>query len=410
MRPTLFDGNRLKAFFIITKDRPRYLQAVLSELHTEKSKESEPLVFILDSSSRYSTNEDVLSSLNLSIGNRVILLPMQELIGGISRLYPETMKAIGSTSAPIARYRNVALLVASAFEITEACFLDDDVSRFSKAKPYKEFFRKSSTSIGSQITGVQIRGVDSRDYMTKLTTAFYNLTRSKENCKELSWDQLMTVKSNSSEDLKSWKDNNKTRVEHVSGGFACCSLDFNKMLPFPAVYNEFWIWCFLQSHIFRVPVKLSRSWIFHKPPPVRDATMDTIVKEQTGIFFYKLLRTLQYRLTCIRDLVGPPIIPSDIHFLSPYNRVSKILAALTEANVDCFKKACKVVGIGKKEIDDKLMVYLQSIDSIVLAEKLWRMYTQQVEAFLDILYAMKYSRNDMVEFCLSFMDSDNQNP
>ena len=400
MSRLLRDNFGQNAFFVITKDRPEHLRRVLSELDTERSKKG-PLIFVLDSSTTDSAEGDVLDGLNQAVRARVVRLAGPELIRDLSSLFPEAGNAIGPRSAPIAQCRNVVLLVAAGLGITEACFLDDDVTGFDKSEPYSKFLRGLPVLPRNRVTGVNIGGVDSRDHITSLTTAFYNLTRSKECHQELSRERLIAVNSDLSESPRSCQKEKDKLVDHVSGGFVCSSLDYNKTLPFPPVYNEFWIWCFLQSRIHQTSVRLSRSWISHQPPLTQAVMVDSIVDEQIGIFFYKLLRTLGQRLTTISNLLGPPMIPMGVNSFSPYERVLKILATLMDADADDLRRAYAVVGLDKRELDDKLMGYLQSIDPTEIAGRLWTAYAQQIKAFCDTLGILRHSRAVMEELCLA---------
>jgi hypothetical protein len=345
--------------------------------------------------------EEVLNDLTHTLHTRVVRLAVSKLISALSSILPDAIDAIGSTSAPIALSRNLALLVAVGLKIKQACFIDDDITRFSETQPYREFLTGSTAQFKNRVNGVHIIGVDSRDHMTRLSTAFYNLATLRKAAEKISREQLICVKAHSSESPISFQTGDEKRVDHVSGGFTCCFLDFDKVLPFPAVYNEFWIWCFLQSCIHHTEVMLSRSWVMHKHPLAPAVTLESIVEEQMGIFFYKLLRGVRRQLASISDLLGPPIVPEGLNAFSPYVRVRKILSSLRAADIDNLGKACAILGLDSEELEAKLLGYLVSIDPKETAERLWRAYAEQIRSFSSAVVILKNSQAVMEDICLA---------
>ena len=392
MNVQALDNNHIgRAIFVLTKDRPEQLHIVLTEILSATYNYLP--IFVLDGSNYLLPFDDGVKRLMRGRSSRLARVNVQSVIRDLRTMLPATQFLLRSDSAPIARSRNLGLIIAAGLGLNHLCFVDDDMVNFGQTSVFNCFLTQRDAGSCNQIIGVEIGGADSRDQLSLLATVAGNLAA--QDCPTTSTNDDLLIRKGKGQrpTVELANEGAPIGVEHISGGFAVCHLKRDKVLPFPSVYNEFWIWCFLQNLIYGTSIKQAPESVCHRPPAPAGATAALIVREQMGILFYRVLRAYRAELSTTRDGIYGLCPPFNMGLVRPSQRVGRHLERIKKAGDAAFRGACEILCIPEHELGRKLIDILDGIDTRELTNKLFGEYKRDVVDFDAVCLKVRESGN-----------------
>ena len=228
-----------------------------------------------------------ITHITKSIRTRILKI----MSSSISNVDPENI-FLKSSSRDISGLRNFGLILNVIFKSEIVFFMDDDMISCNDSTVNQNCFfdyvvtnykNKQNYIVGSTLIGMldesYIGKIDhlitqNSDSIFKYGVDIINI-KNNVDCKNLLWidTPLITTK----------------KPTHTSAGLIGIKLDPKSIIPFPAGYNEDWIWCLLQSILYKTNIRIEKHTVIHDPPSFLNPTQKNILWEQYGDYIFDFL-------------------------------------------------------------------------------------------------------------------------